>query len=126
MYHALIDRSPEERALLLSGVSTDLRGELESLLAHDATPLDSRRGLSATESPVQIGAGTQLGPYKIEIPIGKGGMGQVFAAVDSRPGRKVAIKISSEQFSERFERGPKATLRVPSRPCAPAREGWAP
>ena len=36
---------------------------------------------------------TQLGPYRIEAPIGAGGMGQVFRATDTRLHRTVAIKI---------------------------------
>jgi Tol biopolymer transport system component/predicted Ser/Thr protein kinase len=48
--------------------------------------------------------GTKLGPYEILEPIGAGGMGEVYRARDSRLGRDVAIKISSEQFTERFER----------------------
>ncbi|MEP6962284.1 MAG: protein kinase [Acidobacteriota bacterium] len=38
-------------------------------------------------------APTQLGPYRIEAPIGAGGMGQVFRATDTRLHRTVAIKI---------------------------------
>ena len=49
-------------------------------------------------------AGTLLGPYEILAPIGAGGMGEVYRARDTRLGRDVAIKISAEQFSERFER----------------------
>ncbi len=49
-------------------------------------------------------AGTKLGPYEIVAPIGAGGMGEVYKARDTRLGRDVAIKISSEQFTERFER----------------------
>jgi eukaryotic-like serine/threonine-protein kinase len=36
---------------------------------------------------------SSLGPYKIEAPIGSGGMGEVFRATDTRLHRTVAIKI---------------------------------
>src|SRR5689334_201049 len=49
-------------------------------------------------------AGEKLGPYEILAPIGKGGMGEVFRARDSRLNRDVAVKASAERFSERFER----------------------
>ena len=48
--------------------------------------------------------GTRLGPYEIAEQIGAGGMGQVYKARDTRLDRTVAVKISAEQFSERFER----------------------
>ena len=40
-----------------------------------------------------LAAGTQLGPYQIEAPLGAGGMGEVFRAKDTRLGRTVAIKV---------------------------------
>jgi|SRR5580658_4617865 serine/threonine protein kinase len=49
-------------------------------------------------------AGTQLGPYKILATIGAGGMGEVYKARDTRLDRDVAIKVSQEKFSDRFER----------------------
>src|SRR5579872_3996695 len=49
-------------------------------------------------------AGDKLGPYEIITLIGKGGMGEVYRATDTRLGREVAVKISQEQFNERFER----------------------
>ena len=48
--------------------------------------------------------GDQLGPYSIVELIGKGGMGEVYRAHDPRMGRDVAIKISAEEFNERFAR----------------------
>ena len=51
-----------------------------------------------------VAAGARLGPYEILAPIGKGGMGEVWKARDTRLGREVAIKLSKEKFSERFER----------------------
>ena len=51
-----------------------------------------------------LDAGDKLGPYEILSPIGAGGMGEVYKARDTRLDRVVAIKISKEKFSERFER----------------------
>src|ERR1051325_117958 len=52
--------------------------------------------------------GDKLGPYEILSPIGKGGMGVVYRGHDSRLSRDVAIKVSSSQLPERFEREAKA------------------
>jgi len=38
-------------------------------------------------------SGTKLGPYEVVAPIGAGGMGEVYRAVDTRLGRDVAIKV---------------------------------
>ena len=48
--------------------------------------------------------GTSLGPYEILARIGAGGMGDVYRARDTRLHREVAIKVSRESFSDRFER----------------------
>jgi len=53
---------------------------------------------------MSLSPGTRLGPYEIIAPIGAGGMGEVYRARDPRLGREVAIKVSTAQFSERFER----------------------
>src|SRR5215813_11279613 len=50
-----------------------------------------------------LSSGEKLGPYEIVAQIGAGGMGQVYQARDPRLGRDVAIKVSAERFSERFE-----------------------
>ena len=55
-----------------------------------------------------LSPGEKLGPYEILALIGKGGMGEVYRAHDPRLGRDVAIKVSAEQFSERFEREARA------------------
>jgi eukaryotic-like serine/threonine-protein kinase len=38
-------------------------------------------------------SGTKLGPYEIVAPLGAGGMGEVYRAVDTRLGREVAVKV---------------------------------
>jgi serine/threonine protein kinase/tetratricopeptide (TPR) repeat protein len=51
-----------------------------------------------------LSLGDFLGPYQILSPIGKGGMGEVYRAVDTRMGRDVAIKVVAEPLSGRFTR----------------------
>jgi serine/threonine protein kinase len=46
----------------------------------------------------------RLGPYELIALIGKGGMGEVWRARDTRLNREVAIKFSQAQFSDRFQR----------------------
>jgi len=53
-------------------------------------------------------AGAKLGPYEILTSIGAGGMGEVYRAHDPRLGRDVAIKVSGQQFTDRFEREARA------------------
>jgi len=54
--------------------------------------------------------GVRLGPYEIRSPLGAGGMGEVYRAVDTRLDRIVAIKVlgasvaSDAGLRERFER----------------------
>jgi Tol biopolymer transport system component len=61
-----------------------------------------------------LAAGTKLGPYEIEAPLGAGGMGEVYKARDTRLDRTVAVKILPAHLSsdpllrQRFEREAKA------------------
>ena len=52
--------------------------------------------------------GTQVGRYEIVAPIGEGGMGTVYKAVDKRLGRIVAIKMLQAGHTQRFEREAQA------------------
>ena len=55
-------------------------------------------------------SGTKLGHYEISALLGKGGMGEVWRARDTKLGREVAIKTLPEEFATdrnrlaRFER----------------------
>jgi eukaryotic-like serine/threonine-protein kinase len=59
-----------------------------------------------------LSAGDKLGPYEILAPIGAGGMGEVYKALDTRLDRIVALKTSKTEFSERFEREARAVAAL--------------
>jgi serine/threonine protein kinase len=62
--------------------------------------------------------GTRLGPYEITAQIGRGGVGEVYRARDSKLGREVAIKVLPESVASdpervaRFEREAKALAQL--------------
>src|SRR6185312_2224080 len=96
---------------ILAGVAPDLRREVERLLEQDSDGkvLDRPAAeIFESSTATQFAVGLQLGPYRIETPLGAGGMGDVFRATDTRLDRAVAIKICREQFSERFHREARA------------------
>jgi len=52
---------------------------------------------------MSLSAGTKLGPYEIQSPLGAGGMGEVYRARDTRLERTVAIKVLPSHLSEHSE-----------------------
>jgi len=46
-----------------------------------------------------LSVGDRLGPYKILASIGKGGMGEVYEARDTRLRRDVAVKVLVAQLT---------------------------
>jgi len=65
-----------------------------------------------------ISNGSRLGPYEVLAPLGKGGMGEVYKAKDTRLERTVAIKVlpqhlsSSPEVRQRFEREAKTISQL--------------
>ncbi|HKA35728.1 MAG TPA: serine/threonine-protein kinase, partial [Thermoanaerobaculia bacterium] len=61
-----------------------------------------------------LAAGSRLGPYEVLVPIGAGGLGEVYRARDTRLSRPVALKVLPESLSvekkrlQRFEKEARA------------------
>src|SRR5262245_39162669 len=108
LYHAVLERSAEQRGLFLSEVCREdesLRQEVESLLAfHErATGFmesgpDEVAAQMLAEEPTFPPIGSHLGHYRILSLLGAGGMGEVYWAQDITLGREVAIKLLSSDF----------------------------
>ncbi|HEX6465305.1 MAG TPA: serine/threonine-protein kinase [Vicinamibacterales bacterium] len=79
------------------GADAALKDAVRAMLtAHrraSSIDIDGLRGPVAVELPVELRTGELIGPYRIEAPIGAGGMGVVYRGRDLTLGRDVAIKV---------------------------------
>jgi serine/threonine protein kinase/Flp pilus assembly protein TadD len=120
LFQTVCELAPEERAAYLDRVCADdegLRREVEELLKYhnpDETFLenpalqDAARRMANHPPPPDSQQITRadtlregdwmLGPYRILDQLGKGGMGVVYLAQDTRDGRQVAIKVLPKDY----------------------------
>jgi serine/threonine protein kinase len=108
---------PEESRLQFiqeaCGDDYDLAREIQELLVARQTGSSILNEPAWTFTPEvdeerTVHPGDVLGPYRLGAPLGAGGMGTVFEAEDTRLGRRVAIKILHEEYSDRFQREARA------------------
>lgn len=117
LYQAARGLSAEEQQTLLDRADPEVRAIAAGILAQERKPASGasflehpawEEHISLLEIQPLLEKGNQLGPYRIEEQIGRGGMGLVFRATDTRLQRTVAIKTSLIQFTERFQREARA------------------
>src|SRR3984885_226604 len=127
VFYEAVDLALGDRATFLDRVwasDSELRRQVESLLASD----NSKDGLlhaaianALDRLPAESGiTGQQIGPYVVTGLIGKGGMGEVWRARDTRLNRDVALKmlapdVASDEMRRRLEQEARlvATLNHP-------------
>ena len=126
IYELVVDQDPSIRQTFLSEACAGdeaLRREVESLLRHEAAQLVLDRPVSAAAALLfddgpDLRPGATLGPYRVEGPLGAGGMGDVFRGTDTRLNRQVAIKVLPSsvaldpEMRARFAREAKAVAAL--------------
>src|SRR5262245_59232032 len=125
VFQEALERAPQERAAFVSeacGSDDSLRREVEALLAADGRADNFIESPAyGVAAPLLVGGernvsliGKHMSYYRIISLLGKGGMGEVYLALDPRLGRKVALKLLLAEFTadanrvRRFEQEARA------------------
>ena len=99
LFDQAVELPPERRAAFLRDAcpgDTDLRVEVEALLACDASDADLPRSPLARELETAARpprAPERIGHYRVVGLLGEGGMGAVYQAEQDNPRRPVALKV---------------------------------
>ena len=131
IFHAALERPVEARAAFLAeacGDDVELRRDVQSLLDEASSTgfleqpaLQVAAGLVTSASIAPL-TGQRIGVYSITALLGRGGMGEVYRARDTRLGREVAIKVLPPALTAhpdrlaRFEREARVLASL-NHPC---------
>jgi Tol biopolymer transport system component len=104
LYKAALERPASERSAFVADSSAgdaSLRESVEFLLSQsDATGVRADPGSPPPPSQPDLPNGTAIGSYRIEAVLGRGGMGTVYRAIDTKLHRSVAIKFLSSALAD--------------------------
>ena len=113
IFQSALERDPAERSVFLHqacGDDAELRKDVESLISSHDQAGDSIEIMAAEAATKMLSAeqdsieGKQIGHYRMLSRIGRGGMGEVFLAQDTRLNRKVALKLLRTDLSGNEDR----------------------
>ena len=114
IFHQVVELPPDERAAFLASAcegDTTLREDVESLLsAHERagsfieSPAYEEAAALLTDVSAAPVVGQLVAHYTIVAPLGRGGMGEVYLARDTKLGRSVALKFLPADVAANKER----------------------
>ena len=110
--------APTERSETDTTNSPSGRSDVDETVAASAALASGASAVGGFGPPAAAGEVGTLGPYRLVKELGKGGMGAVYAALDTRLERPLALKVMLPQFAadasakERFLREARAAAKI--------------